>query len=88
MSSSRYPQRVSTDRFGNPFVLKACRAAYSKKQDKRYDDIQVCYMELGGKDYKIEFSPMEKDNKAKEKGGTHWCKVTLQKRLSSGSTRI
>ncbi|MEA9415918.1 hypothetical protein [Flavobacterium sp. PL02] len=64
--------RISTDRFGNPYQLVGCK-------DKKGTGFYSGYMELGGKLYKIEPSPANKE------GVGYWVKVTLVKKRPAHS---
>lgn len=64
--------RISTDKFGNPYQLVACK-------DKKSTGYGVGYAELGGKLYKIEPSPAQKE------GVTDWVKITLMKKRQQHS---
>ena len=59
----RFPQRVGSDKWGNPSILKGAKindAGYAK----------AVYVELGGKTYKIDVSDANKD------GVKYWVRVT------------
>lgn len=64
-------QRVSTDRFGNAYVLK-----FAKESDKA-EGFFKCHVELGGKLYAIEVSnhANDRDIKGQSVSGM-WVKVT------------
>lgn len=55
--------RISTDRFGNPYQVVGCK-------DKKGSGFASGYVELGGKLYKIEPSEAQKD------GVMYWVKIT------------
>lgn len=66
-------QRISTDKFGNPYMLVGC------KESKKNADFNKGYIELGGKLYKLEVSKANKD------GVHYWVRVTqMKKRQQSG----
>lgn len=76
--------RISTDRFGNAYQLKTAMEVVNKKTGEVIADNFRCYVELGGKLYKIEISPRHKETKTG--GNAVWVKVTKseqQKRQSS-----
>lgn len=69
---NKYPPRITNDRFGNPYQLIGC------KPNK--GGFPVGYIELGGKTYKVEPSPANKE------GVLFWVKVTKldeKKRVTS-----
>jgi len=75
---AKYEQRVGSDRFGNPQIIKSTRAAKGKNKEL-IDAIQVCWVELGGKTYKISVTDIKKDSeKIAERGGKYWVTVTKQ----------
>ncbi len=62
---------VSRDRFGNEFILVGCK-------DKKGTGYGAGYLEVGGKLFKLEPSPANKD------GYSHWIRVTkVEKRKSA-----
>lgn len=65
-------RRISSDRFGNPYQLIGC------KPNK--NDYPVGYVELGGKLYKIEPSPANKE------GVLYWVKITAVKKQAQHSS--
>ena len=65
--------RISTDRFGNPYQLIGCK-------DKKGTGFSSGYVELGGKLYKVEPSQAQKD------GVEFWVKITLVKKKPSHSS--
>ena len=64
--------RISTDRFGNPYQLISCKG--------NKNGFPVGYITLGGKLYKIEPSPAQKD------GVLFWVKVTAIKKQPTQSS--
>lgn len=66
-------KRISTDRFGNAYQVVGCR-------DKKGSGFPVGYVELGGKLYKLEPSPANKE------GVDMWVKVTAVKKRSTASS--
>lgn len=76
--------RISSDRFGNPMQLKFAKEVVNKKTGDVVANCFSAYFELGGKLYKIEASPANKEGKNGEHG--IWLKVTRrdqQKRQTS-----
>jgi len=65
-------RRISTDRFGNAYQLIGC------KPNK--NGYPVGYIELGGKLYKIEPSPSNKE------GVDYWVKVTAIKKQNQATS--
>jgi len=75
--AQQYAQRVGTDRFGRPQIVKGMKPAKSK--GGTIDKIAVCYVELKGQLYKISVS----DANSNDKGIIKWCSVTkIDKRTS------
>lgn len=62
MSNSRQ-KRISTDPFGNPYMLVGLK-------DKKGTGYGKGYVEIAGQLYKIEVSPAQKE------GVTDWVKIT------------
>lgn len=66
--------RIRSDRFGNAYQLKTAEAVVNK-DGVLIDGAYKCYVELGGKLYKIEISNREKETKSGKPA--KWVKVTL-----------
>lgn len=81
-----YEQRVSTDRFGNPFVLKTAKEVVNKKTGEIVENCFKTYIEIEGKLLKIEISPRTKEMKDGANGV--WVKVTKQKKQSQNKARF
>lgn len=65
-------QRVSTDRYGNPYVLKRMKAKVDRKSGEHLP-VFVGYVEIGGNTYQVEVSNNNKEyNDGKE---SKWMKV-------------
>ena len=78
-SGNRGP-RISNDRFGNPYQLKLAETVVNKKSGEVINNNFATYFELGGKLYKVEVSPAQKEGK-RGNGGV-WIKVTQRKAQS------
>ena len=65
--------RISTDKFGNPYQVIGCK-------DKNGSGFPKGYVELGGKLYKLEPSPAQKD------GVETWIRVTQMKKQNKLSS--
>lgn len=76
------PQFVTTNRFGEPQIVKGMKPA--KGKDGAIEAILVCYVELKGQLYKIAVTDAKSD-KAREKGYVKWCSVTKKVARSQGS---
>lgn len=70
---ANYNQRISTDKFGNPYQIIGMK-------DKKGTGFPRGYVELGGKLYKIEVSDSKKD------GVEAWVRVTQVKKQSQRSS--
>ncbi len=66
-NNQRQQTRISTDKFGNSYQLKGM-----KPNDE--GTFPKCFVELGGKLYKIVVSPSNNEKYS------HWCQVTLMKK--------
>ncbi|UUF13244.1 MULTISPECIES: hypothetical protein [Flavobacterium] len=66
-------KNIRTDRFGNPYQVVGCR-------DKKGNGFAFGYVELGGKLYKLEPSPANKE------GVEMWIKVTAVKKQSRSTS--
>lgn len=69
---------IKTDRFGRPYQLKKLSNS-TTKDGELLDGCNYGFLEIGGKSFKIETSPCNKEDK---NGGTSlWMKITkIEKR--------
>ena len=87
MSFNNQQSFIRNDRFGNPYQLKTLVQAVNKKSGELLDGCYKGYVELGGKLYKIEVSPRQKEMSAKYEGKDGlWCKVTAVKKQSRATS--
>jgi len=67
--------QTQLDRFGNPYMIKSVSI---KEKKNGYEEAR-CFVEIGGKTYKIEVSPAKKD------GVEYWLKITKQTPRKTGT---
>jgi len=82
---AQYEQKVSTDRFGNKYILKLAKSVV-KRDGTVLDNIHVTYLEIGSKQYKVEISPCNKDTEKKGQSvNASWVKVTEVKKQATNT---
>lgn len=89
MAGQRYEQRVSTDRFGNPSVLKFAADVFNRKSGEIVQGVGKTYVELGNQLYKVEVSRAQKVKQTKygDREG-FWVKITKCSKRSASSARM
>jgi hypothetical protein len=82
---AQFEQRVSTDRFGNPYVLKTAYQVENRKTGEIVNSFKT-YFEIGSQLYKVEISERLKESKNGKNG--MWVKFTKVKKQSATNQRF
>lgn len=79
MAYNNQGPRINSDKNGNPYQLKTAVQIVTK--DGEAIEAYKAFVELGGKLYKLEISPRQKELTGKNEGkSAMWVKVTLMKK--------